>query len=718
MPTAQAPHLPPDGPAPAQARSTQQRPPWFAAGLAVLLVAALVAATHWPVLKAQALSLDDDAFVTQNPLVGRPSWSSVGSFFREVLRPSTVKGYYLPLSMTSLMVDVALGGRAADLTVFHRTALALHALDAVLVLLILYRLFGALIPAAIVALLFGLHPLTVEPVAWIGERKTLLATFFALATILAYLEHLRRGGRGWRLASLGLYALALLSKPTVLMLPLLLLLIDAWPLRRLRWGAVREKWPFFLLLLVSGAITILSHERSANISPMSASDYLQWPVRAGYLLAFYLAKIVWPVGLTSVYPSPEPFGLSNPVVALGLAAVIVLTILLVLPARRAPGLLVGWLWFAIAIIPTLGLVKYSWVIASDKYAYFPAFGFLMVIAAGIGAAWDGRRFSRLASRAALLLGAVLLLAAEARGVRAALRPWSDTLALLQHMEKHAPRSPQIQNSLGVLLLEGSAPEQAARYFREAVEIAPEFEPAQCNLGLALTAQGKTEEAIERLRTAIQLSPTDPHAVYGLGVALRTAGRLDEALREFQRVLPLAPRSIRARVQIGDVLALGGHADEACAQFRQALAIAPDDADLRFKLGSALLLASHPQEAARELREAVRLRPGWGRASNALAWLLATTPDPSLRAPEEALRLARSASKLTRDGDPQILDTVAAAQAAMGRFDEAAGTARRAAGLAADAHADELARTIRDHARLYEQRKCYFEAPDGSALPPR
>jgi protein O-mannosyl-transferase len=712
-------------PAPAAPRRRR----WFAVGLAVLLVAALVAAAHWPVLKAQALSLDDDAFVTYNPLVGHPSWSSVGRFFREVLRPSTVKGYYLPLSMTSLMVDVALGGNATDLTAFHRTGLVLHVLDAALVLLILYRLFGALVPAALVALLFGLHPLTVEPVAWIGERKTLLATFFALSCVLTYLEHLRRGGRGWQLASLALYLLALLSKPTVVMLPLLLLLIDAWPLRRLRWDALREKWPFFLLSVASGVITILSHERSASIEPMSASSYLHWPARGGYLLAFYLTKIVWPVGLTPVYPSPEPFGPSNPLVAAGLAAVVVLTVLLAWAARRAPGPLAGWLWFVIAITPTLGLVQYSWVIASDKYVYFPAFGFLAVIAAGIGAAWDGRRpsrpasragprSSRFASRAAVLLGAVLLLALEARGVRATLRPWSSTFTLCQHMEKLAPNAFAVQNELGIAFMRRSAPDQAIRHFRRAIELLPSYPEVHYNLGIALAAQGKIEEAIGHFRLAARLLSTDPNAAYGLGVVLRMAGRPDEASKEFARALRLEPRAIGVYAQIGGMLALGGHLDEACEQFRQGLALDPKDADLRFKLGSALVLANRQPEAATELREAVRLRTDWTEALNALAWLLATTPDRSVRAPEEALRFGLRASKLTKERDPEILDTVAAAQAAMGRFDEAAGTARRAADLAAAAHTDGLARVIQDHVTLYERRTAYIEAPARSAPRPR
>jgi len=146
-----------------------------------------------------------------------------------VLSPSTVKGYYLPLSMTSLMLDYAMGGRPDDLRVFHGTSLALHIINTLLMLLVLYRLFGALVPAGLVALLFGLHPLTVEPTAWIGERKTLLATCFALACVWCYVQHVRARDRGWFGASVALYLLALLSKPTVIMLPLLLLLLDHWP---------------------------------------------------------------------------------------------------------------------------------------------------------------------------------------------------------------------------------------------------------------------------------------------------------------------------------------------------------------------------------------------------------------------------------------------------------------------------------------------------------
>ena len=201
--------------------------------LLAAVVAAAICAAYWPVLSAQAISFDDAQFVTENPLVQNPSWQSAGQFLSEVRKPSTVKGYYLPLSMISLMLDYAAGGRPDDLRAFHRTSLALHVLNSVLVIVLIYSLFQQVWPAALLGLLFGLHPLTVEPVAWVGERKTLLAAFFALWCLILYVRYTRNARWRWAVASLVMYLLALLSKPTAAPLPLLLLLLDWWPLRRI-----------------------------------------------------------------------------------------------------------------------------------------------------------------------------------------------------------------------------------------------------------------------------------------------------------------------------------------------------------------------------------------------------------------------------------------------------------------------------------------------------
>jgi tetratricopeptide (TPR) repeat protein len=680
---------------------------------ALVLVAALVAAAHWPVLGAQAVSFDDDVFVRDNVLVTQPGWESASRFFREVLEPSTVKGYYLPLSMTSLMLDYAMGGRPDDLHVFHRTSLALHAVCALLIVLLLYRLFGALVPAVIGGLLFGLHPLTVEPVAWVGERKTLLASAFAFACLLCYVQHCRGRGRGWLASSVALHALALLSKPTVTMLPLLLLLLDWWPLKRLRVRAVVEKWPFFLLSLLFGVVTVVSHRRTAGILPLTPEDFLQWPLRAGYLLGFYVGKIVRPTDLSCAYPAPAPVALSNPAVLFPVIVACVLTVLAVLALRRTRGPLAGWLFFVVGLAPTLGLVGFSWVIASDKYVYFPVLGILLVAASALAAGWTSPRLGGFLRRALLLLPVLLILGAEWRGVRATLRNWGDSMTLARHMERTAPASPAVQVFLGNLLDAGSAPEEALLHLRRAVDIAPDYFPARQSLGVVLARHGHAAESLPHLRRAAELRPEDFDAAYALGNSLRFAGRPEEAEVEFRRALRLQPGSLGALDQLGSVLYLQGRAAESAEQFRRAVALAPDNSLMHYRLAMALtMLGGHAAEAADHLRHVARIRPDSPQPLVALAWLLATCPEPGVRDAAEAMRLATRAAELTGGRDPTVLDALAAAQAAGGRYAEAARTARAALALALRQRADAVARGLRERLALYERGRAYL-APAGA-----
>lgn len=677
---------------------------------ALLLVMAVVVAAHWPVLGAQAVSMDDNEFVKNNPLVTRPGWESTARFFREVTRPSTVRGYYLPLSMTSLMVDYALGGRTDDLTAFHRTNLALHAIDTGLLVLLLYRLFGALWPAAIAGLLFGLHPLTVEPVAWVGERKTLLATAFALASMLAYVEWVKRGRARWRVLSVLAFALALLSKPTVTPLPLLLLLLDGWPLRRLGPRAVLEKWPHLALSVASAAITMVSHGRSATVVPTTLDAILQWPLHAAWLLAFYLGKILAPVDLTCVYTPPRPFTLSHPQVALSVAVVVALTVALVLLARRTRGPLMGAAFFVLAIAPTLGLVRYSWVIASDKYVYMPAIGIMVVIAAGLTGLLASPRVA--SWRPLLAFALVLILGAEAAGVRITLRHWRDTPTLFRHMERFAPDSPGVLNGLALVALAESRDEDAMRYLRTSVELAPGFVDTQYNLGLLLARRGDTKEAIEHLRMAERAHPDDPDIVGVLGVTLGAAGEDEEAARYLRRAIEIRPDFPPALIALGQSRVKAGQPAEGARWLRKAVDLVPGDATLRYELAAALLRSpGGTRESVVELRRVVETRPDWAPPQNTLAWLLATSPDTSLRRPEEAVRIAERAVRLTEGRRPEVLDTHAAALAATGAFPAAVETAERAIRLARAGGADGLAREIEGRLRLYRGRRAYVSPPD-------
>ncbi len=528
----------------------------LARAAAILLVCGVVTTVHWPVLGAQALSLDDEQFVTRNPLVTRPGWGSVGRFFAEVLEPSSVPGYSLPLTMTSLMLDWSAGGRPGNLAPFHRTNLALHLASVALIVLILERLSGSLAAALALGLLFGVHPLTVEPVAWITERKTLLAACFGFASLLAYLLACRRGSRAAKVVSLAAYLLALLSKPTVLTLPLLLVVLDLWPLRRFSARTLAEKWPWALLALAFTFVSALSLERTLVVPAGARADPGSWAWQIAWTLAFEVSKLVWPGTLACVYEPPDPYALSNLLVLAGVIGVAALTISLALGARRSPWPLAGWVFFVVALVPTFRPVNGVFIAAADKYLYFAAPGVLMVLAAGIKAAWTrGRGLPR----AGLVLLTLALAALEARGTRAAIGNWHDSLTHFRHLVAVAPRTPTLHDALGSRLFETGAWEEAMSEYRRAIALEPGYPPAHFNLGNALATAGRTEEAIGEFRIASRLAPDDGRAAFVLGLALDRAGHGAEATAEARHALALA-ESARDEALAAQVRAfLEGHA---------------------------------------------------------------------------------------------------------------------------------------------------------------
>ena len=686
------------------------------AAAAITLVLAIVVVAHWPVLGAQALSLDDDEFITRNALVTHPSWASARRFFTEVLDPSSVRGYYVPLTMTSLMLDYAAGGRPTDLRAFHRTSLALHLISVALVALTLWRMVGALAPAAAAALLFGLHPLTVEPVAWIAGRKTLLAAGLAFACMLCWLEHRRGRGRAWLFASVGLYALALMSKPIVLTLPLLLLVLDVWPLGRSGRETVIEKWPFFLLSLISAVVSAVSFARGSHVVEWPQTSVPRTLLQIAWLVGFYLGKTVLPGRLSCVYPPPDAWSLSNPAVLLSVVTLLLLALVVALATPRTRAPLAGALFFIIALAPTFGVLKWSRNFAYDNYTYFPALGLLMPLAYGFGIVSTGSARGRRGAKAALAALTLGVALAEAIGTRVTLAHWKDSPTLWRHVVSVAPWEASAHNALGVALERGSHHEDAIREFRIALSLESGYADAYTNLGEALGKQGRFAEAIEPLARAARLQPGSPAALYALGVAALQLGRLNEAETLLRRAIALRPRYTEATDRLGSVLVVTGRTEEGIAMLRQSVALDPGNAHPHFALAMVLRVVGRQQEAAVQLREAIRLKPEWPDPWNVLAWLLATTPDPALRDGEEARRLAARAVELTHHRDPAALDTQAAAEAAAGRFDRAAETAREALELASRAEAVSLAREIGGRLALYERGRAYTDSAAGSAAP--
>lgn len=707
--------------------------------VALLIVCCAVIVVHWPALSAQALSFDDSQYLTKNLLVQNPGWTSARRFLTEVLEPSTVGGYYQPLTMISLMFDYALGGRPDNLQPFHRTSLILHVVNTALVVVLLYLLFGQAWIAAAVGLLFGLHPMTVEPIPWVGERKTLLAAFFALWCLILYVRYARKPNRPLYIGCLAMYVLALMSKPTSTPLPLLMLLIDYWPLGRWKWKTVLEKLPFIVVGGISAIITYISQSSAAPTLVAGGYGFERIPFIVCHNIIFYLHKIIWPANLSSHYPFPEPLGLSDPMVLAGVIGTCILVPLLVISLRWTRAALAGWLFFFVAIFPTIQILRFSSVIAADKFAYLPSVGLLMAVSSLLG--WfcrTGSTGKSIARHMVVAMAVLVLAGAEAVATRSYLVHWRDTLSLSEHMLTVTPNSPLVHNMLGLELQSQDKLDQAISQYRHALQFKPNYVEAHNNLGIALQLQGKPDEALDHYRQAIQIDPGYVEAYYNMGITFRVQGRLDQAINCYRQALQLKPNYFEAHNNLGNALQSRGRLDEAIKHFRQALQIKPDLSEVHFNLGLALksqgkldeaikyfrqalqlnpdLAKAHNNlalaltmtgqldKALEHFREAVRLKPDYLEPLNRMARILAMHPESKLRDPGQAIEIAKRAADLTKYQDAAILETLAAAYAAAGQFDQAVKTVEAALSLATAAHADELANHIRKKIELYRQAK--------------
>jgi hypothetical protein len=522
----------------------------FALTVLIIIVAIAVIATHWPMLSAKAFSFDDIQYLSENLLVQNPSLASAWRFLVEVLKPSTVHGYYQPLAMISIMLDYAMGGRDDNLQPFHRTSLALHVANTALVIVLLYLLFDRAWVAAMVGLLFGVHPMTVEPSVWISDRKTLLATFFALWCLILYICFTRK--KSWRFYSACLltYVLSLMSKPTSTPLPVLLLLLDYWPIRRISKQTVLEKLPFFVVGGISAIITYISQKGTASVAVPAKYDLGRIPLTFCHNIIFYLYKMFWPVNLSSHYAFPNVLRLSDPMVLAGVIGTCILIPSLVISLHWTRALLTGWLIFFVAILPTMQVIEFSDVIASDKFAYLPSIGLLMILAWFLAHLWGSASLNRIGIRQAGLIAVVLVLAAsESVAARHYLVHWQDTESLWRYMVRITPWAPAPHRGLGDALLRNGKVEEAISEYKQHIQLMPNSCAALNNLAWILATNGNPQvrnpaEAVELAERAYKITPYDrrPETLDTLAAAYAAAGRFDEAVRVAEKAMELTASS--------------------------------------------------------------------------------------------------------------------------------------------------------------------------------
>jgi tetratricopeptide (TPR) repeat protein len=516
-----------------------------------LIAAALAMLAAFPYLAGGDLrsfiNLDDDVYVFANPAVLR---GVTGEGVRWAFT-SFHAGNWHPLTWLSHMLDVSLYGTAAR--GHHLTSVVLHTANTALLFLACVRLTGVVWASGLAAALFGLHPLRVESVAWVAERKDVLSGLFFMLALLAYERFARRGGTGRYLLVVVLMALGLMAKPMLVTMPFALLLLDFWPLGRMRAAAagggsaeeraalrrlVIEKLPLFGLCAVSGAVTFLAQSAGAAVRGLTIYSPVLRLTNALVAYAGYLGKTLWPSSLAIFYPHPLAvppwWKLAGAFLLLALV-----TLIAVRSRKRRPHLAVGWLWFLGLLLPVIGLVQVGAQAMADRYTYLPTIGLSLLLAWSVPAAPRAHPLPRMAAAgAAALLGALLVMSVVQAG------RWRNGETLYRHTLAVTSGNWLIHNNLANILYNSERYEEAVPHYQETLRWRPNYAAALQNLGITLTHLGRFDEALALFAKALEVEPDNPDILDNLGYTLIQAGRPAEAIPPLERALRLRPGNTR------------------------------------------------------------------------------------------------------------------------------------------------------------------------------
>jgi Flp pilus assembly protein TadD len=680
---------------------------------ACLVLCIITLICYWPVVTHDFVNVDDQDYVTRNPHVqaGLTSSAVVWAFGT---------GYFCswqPLTWISHILDCQFYGLNPG--GHHLTSLLFHVADTLLVFLLLANLTRAVWRSGLVAALFACHPVHVESVAWISERKDVLSTFFLLFTLWFYARYasLRSQGKTpeagplppgvqrssearWRIwffyaLSLLFFACGLMSKSMLVTLPAALLLLDYWPLRR--FGAIApdsrrlpvralivEKLPFFALAFASSVVTFLAQRAGGAVSALAATPIQQRFANIPVAYLRYLQKTVWPSHLAMFYPYPAHWPLG-----LVLAAVIFLaflSILVILCRRTHPYLVVGWLWYLGTLVPVIGLVQVGGQSMADRYMYIPSIGLFIAVVWGLSALLGFLANPRVVCGCASA-GAVLACLAV---TSVQVRYWRDGVTLCRHTVEVTSNNYFAYCYLGEALSGSGDTAGALSCYARAVQIAPQNLAGQFYLGSIFVETGRVNEAIPHLERAVAIDPSFVQAQNNLGIALMQAGRQHEALQHFTEAARLNPEDPDALFNLGRALLEVNKPAEAAIQFRSVLRLRPGDARAHYRLAGALTRLGETAEAIFHYRETLRLTPDSPTTLSELSSIYASNPDPTLRAPAQALEMAQRACELTDYQDACMLTSLAAAYAEAGRCQDAVRVAQQARDLALTSNQTEVA----------------------------
>ncbi len=700
--------------------------PWMLMGLLVLMTLTV----YSPVLKGGFI-WDDDWYITQSGLTRSPE-GLVGVWI------TTHTENYWPLTSNVFWLEWRLWMMNAG--GYHTVNVLFHALNACLLFGILRRL--TVRSAWLVALLFAVHPVNVSTAAWISETKNTLSMAFYLLSILAYLrfEANPRPAAYW--LSLGLFLLGLLTKTSIVMLPVVLLLLAWWQRGRITAEDVRRSVPFFALAIAMGLVGMW-YVQNRPLDPGWVRDDV-FPARlagAGWIPWFYASKVLLPLNLCMIYPVWKIDAARWIVFLPGALLVIVLMVFWFFRREWGRAGLMGIGYFVITLIPVLGFIDmaYMKVLVADRWQYVSMIGVLALVVSSLSALYER---AGLTARRMMAILTVLVVA----GLSLLTLRWSaiyaDAEKLYRTTLAENPRAWTMYNALGVILKDRGQLAEAEACFKKNIELRPDDFKAHNNLGLVYAARGRNREAAEEYKRAFSIQPDFVTALFNLGNIKKDEGNPEEAIRYYRRGLSINPASPPAHFRLGRYLAEQGKLDEAIAHYRAAVALLPDYVEAWIGMGNALEARGSQQDAISCYRSALKADPNnpdarihWGNllaaqgdimgaikqyrevlrrvpdfpvALNNLAWFLAVEKDPKLRNADEAVRLAEKAVPLLEKNDPSVLGTLAAAYAAAGRFHEAVETTRRQMAGADHLNETGLVKELNRRMALYEADQMYCE----------
>lgn len=616
----------------------------------VLLVAlGLFVAVLWaflPSLRCGFIEYDDSVYVFNNPYV-KHGLSARGLAWAFT---DTSTGNWHPLTWLTHMLDAQLYGGAA--WGHHLTSVLLHAITTMLLFLVWRRMTRMTWASLAAAALFGLHPMRVESVTWICERKDVLSGFFWVASLWAYARFaeasakLTPGARAFYLASVVLFFCGLMSKPVMVTFPFVLLLLDFWPLGRWRkeklGTLLREKLPFFLLTVLVCSVTYVAQKRTGMMSPLADLSFLERLENVPVAYVRYLGKTFWPFDLCALYPHPGrwPMGF----VLGSLLLLLAVTALVFAQRTERPWWLVGWLWFLGALVPMIGLVQVGAQSMADRYSYIPIIGIWLAVSVGVaklvkrwrpGPAW-------------LCLGGLTLVCAVL--TRQQITYWKDNATVWQRALAVTRNNYEAHYRLGrALAIEGNLAGAMAE-FEQVVALRPGLAEAHYSLGKALALQGRLEEALARFQRAVEIDPRNVVALNNVGNILLQRGRYADSIAYFRRVLEIQADNAPAYGNLGYALAQTGRPDEAIAHLQKAIELQPQNSSAHNNLGSLFLRRGDFASAAAQFQIVLQLEPASAEAHNNLgsAWLGLGNVTGAVRSFRAAVALQPTAPELRRN----------------------------------------------------------------------